>query len=91
MLIACAAGTFSVYLVNDNPCFRRCFIQGKFVSFAHENVIQMISGILLSAVFFLIAVLMIDILRQRMFKVFRIHRIAELVVEKISFALDRII
>ena len=91
IVTALAAGTFSVYLINDNPCFRRCFMQGGFAALASGNVAALVLETMLFALLFLIAVLLIDIVRQKVFKLCRIRQAVGYAVEKTSSALGRIV
>lgn len=91
VITVCATGSFSVYLINDNPCFRKCFIKNRFADLTNDNVALMSVKVLLYASVFLFLALLIDSVRQKLFKVCKIRTISHYFYKKMDTLLGIII
>ena len=71
----CAPGAFAAYLINDNPYLRATFIENKFVSWVDDSIVLIIGKVLVFAVLFLAISIIVDKVRQWLFKVLQIEEL----------------
>ena len=74
------ASSFTIYLINDNPIFRKYIIKGLFAVMANRTTIEIIIVILGFALSFVILSILVDKIRLFLFKIFHI----EILINKFS-------
>lgn len=67
--------TFSVYVIHANPLIWQKYIQNAFIEYATYSPIFMIGAVLLTALIILVLCLVIDVIRNILFKLFHINRV----------------
>ncbi len=81
--------SFAVYLISDHPLIRSQFIDGRFAYLSEENVIVLLSTLILLSILIFISCTAMDFLRSILFNVTKlngiIQKVSEFVDEKINF------
>lgn len=71
---------FAIYLINDNPLFRKYFIENKFAPLSNSTVCLIVSIPVIAVIFSLICVL-IDMLRTKLFGWLHVSSIQDKIFE----------
>lgn len=71
------SNAFAIYLMNDHPLFRSCFIEDNFEWLA-TNPLKILVAVPTISIFFVAGCILIDKAREKMFKVLKIERLYEM-------------
>lgn len=70
---------FAAYLLNENRLIRKTMINDKFVYLANAQVYRLIMTVVVFSLLFLIASILIDLVRRHLFKMLRAEKLAQII------------
>ena len=84
-----ASGAFAVYLLNEHVFFRKFIIEQNFVKWSESSAGMILVKVCVFSGIFIIVSIIIDIGRQKLFKMLRLDCLAAVVEKRIKIITDR--
>lgn len=79
-----APSAFAIYIINEHPIIRKNIITGMFTSSCNQKTLIILAKVFLFAIVFVVAVILIDKIRQLIFEKCKINYLCDKIVKKIE-------